>query len=263
MLYIFTDGQHKLIRWRFVVHGAIDGYSRNVLFIKCSTNNTAETVYKHFREAVGHYGLPSRIRIDRGGENVLVANHMLRFRGIERRSVLVGSSVHNQRIERLWRDSHRCSTSVFYQLFYFLEDHDLLNPLDEEQMFALHYVYLPKINKSLAIFCGTWNNHGLRTENGKTPRQLFTSGVLRLRHSGLTALDFFNTVPEHYGTGGEDIAVQPDNNEVVSVPVSAIQPNEEQLEELRRNVNPYDNTNDYGIEQYIQALDIIKSWSVM
>ena len=109
------DGHHKLIRWRLVTHCAIDGYSRLVVFIKCS--NKADTVYNLFLQAVGQYGLPSRIRCDQGRENVRVAQHMLHHRGVERRSVLVGSSVHNQRIERLWKDSHRCATSVFYQLF--------------------------------------------------------------------------------------------------------------------------------------------------
>ena len=31
------------IRWRFVIHAGIDGYSRMVVFIHCSTNNRAET----------------------------------------------------------------------------------------------------------------------------------------------------------------------------------------------------------------------------
>ncbi len=90
-----SDGQHKLIRWRIVVHGAIDGFSRLVLFLRGSTNNKAVTVFGHFLTAVGKYGLPSRIRMDQGGENVMVARHMLRHRGADRTSVLVGSSVHN------------------------------------------------------------------------------------------------------------------------------------------------------------------------
>ena len=55
-------------------------------------------MYNPFLKAVSQYGLPSRIRVDQGGEKVLVARHMLRYRGTDRRSVLVGSSVHNQRI---------------------------------------------------------------------------------------------------------------------------------------------------------------------
>lgn len=38
------DGNHKLIRWRFVVHGCIDGYSRTVVYLRCNTDNTSATV---------------------------------------------------------------------------------------------------------------------------------------------------------------------------------------------------------------------------
>ena len=93
--------------------------------------------------------MPSRIRCDQGRENIEVARHMLRYHSDQRRPVLVGSSVHNQRIERLWRDTHRCVTSIFYRLFYYLEENELLNPIDIIQLFALHYVYKPRINHSL------------------------------------------------------------------------------------------------------------------
>ncbi len=66
-MYSFTDGHHKLIRWRFVTHGAIDGYSRLVVYLKCSTNNMAGTVHDLFLGAVQQYGLPSRVRTDQGG----------------------------------------------------------------------------------------------------------------------------------------------------------------------------------------------------
>ena len=110
-----ADGHHKLIRWRTVTHGSIDaGFSRPVLFLQCSTNNRASTVYDLFPGAIGQYGLHSWVRTDDlGRENMQVAQHMLQNRGVNRRSIIVGSSVHNQRIERLWKDSHRCATSFF------------------------------------------------------------------------------------------------------------------------------------------------------
>ena len=71
------DGYHHLIRWKIVIHGAIDGFSRLITFLRVSNNNRAETVLFAFRSAVEYYGLPSRIRIDQGGENVLVSEYML------------------------------------------------------------------------------------------------------------------------------------------------------------------------------------------
>ena len=58
------DGYHKLIRWGFVVHGGIDGFSRRIMYLQCCTNNRATTVHHLFAEAVENYGLPSRVRAD-------------------------------------------------------------------------------------------------------------------------------------------------------------------------------------------------------
>ncbi|XP_047231291.1 uncharacterized protein LOC124874117 [Girardinichthys multiradiatus] len=38
------DGNHKLIRWRIVVHGGTDGFSRLIVYLSASTNNRAATV---------------------------------------------------------------------------------------------------------------------------------------------------------------------------------------------------------------------------
>lgn len=144
-MYIL-DGHHKLIRWRLVTHAAIDGYSRLIVFLHCSNNNKSSTVYKHFLKAVQQYGLPSRVKSDQGKENTMVAQHMLENRGINRGSMIVGSSVHNQRVERLWRDLHRCVTQIYYRLFYFLEYQGILNPVNEYHLFALHYVFMGRCN---------------------------------------------------------------------------------------------------------------------
>ena len=37
------DGNHKLIRWKLVEHGAMDGYRRMLMFLQCSNNNRSET----------------------------------------------------------------------------------------------------------------------------------------------------------------------------------------------------------------------------
>lgn len=98
-----VDTNHKLIRWNFIIAGGIDGFSRFVVFLKC-TNNKAETVYKCFRIGVDEYGTPVNVRSDQGMENYKIAEYMTETRGLSNAGMITGKSTHNQRIERLWRD---------------------------------------------------------------------------------------------------------------------------------------------------------------
>ena len=66
-------GNHKLIMWGFVIHGAIDGFSRNVVYLKCSTINMAAAILELFKNATNQFGIPSRVRADQGVENVDIA----------------------------------------------------------------------------------------------------------------------------------------------------------------------------------------------
>jgi hypothetical protein len=84
------DGQHGLIAFGIVIHGFIDGYSRLIPCLRASSNNRASTVLDVFKEGVVRNGLPSRVRGDRGGENVLVASYMETVRGTGRGSYLWG-----------------------------------------------------------------------------------------------------------------------------------------------------------------------------
>ena len=182
-----NDGILIMFRWRMVVHGAVDGYSRLVVYLHCSNNNRAETVFQLFQEAVNQHGLPSRLRTDKGGENVDDAMYMLQhpLRGTGRGSVITGSSTHNQRIERLWRDVFSGVLCLYYSLFYHLEDQGVLDPLNELDMLALHIVFLPRVNRHIQIWKEGWNNHHMRTAGGLSPIQQFVSGMLNIRGSDL------------------------------------------------------------------------------
>lgn len=133
---------------------------------------TAKTVIEFFANAVVEYGLPSRVRSDFGYENLFVAMMMNGLRGLNRGSHITGCSVHNQRIERLWVDVYEQVIDYYYNEFCKLEWDGVLDVSCMHDIFALHKVYLPSINKKLETFRNAWNNHQIRTADHKTPRQL-------------------------------------------------------------------------------------------
>jgi hypothetical protein len=144
------------------------------MYIKALTNNKSDSLLQIFREAVQKFGTPLRIRTDKGMENVKIADFILRQRGIG--SVLAGKSVHNQRIERLWRDVYDGVLGFYSELFSFMEDEGILDIMDPLHIFALHFVYLQRINVCLASWCEAWSTHRLRTARS-SPLRLWTAGI--------------------------------------------------------------------------------------
>lgn len=141
-------------------------------------------------------------------ENKRVAEHMLEHWGVDRGSMLTGSS-----------DMHQSVTKVFYRLFYYLEETKLLDPTNNIHIYSLHYVYVPRINLRLILFRNAWNKHGLRTEHALTPEQLFVAGALQLRNSRMVALDFFDNIQSNnYGVVEEGLEVDDNDDDAVVVP---------------------------------------------
>ena len=243
-----------------MTHGAVDGYSRLVLYLHCCNNNKASTVYELFLIAAQKFHLPSRVRCDQGLENVAVARHMIEKRGLERHSILVGNSTHNQRVERMWRDMHKCATILYYRLFYFMEQQELLNPLNKYHLWALHFVFLPRINKTLREFTQSWNHHPMRTTNHKSPNQLFTAGAILLQNSDIPGLDFFLEVDEYYGID-PDGPIPVDSDGHIDVPQSSVHFSERHMEILRGRINPCASSDNFGIDIYEQTLEIILSFN--
>ncbi|KAK2567899.1 hypothetical protein P5673_007789, partial [Acropora cervicornis] len=127
---------------KFVIHGCIDGFSRVITYLKCSSENTSAT-------AEHEWGLPSRVRGDMGVENGDVAFFMISqsAQGPGRGSFIAGRSMHN---------------SLFHDLFLSLEENHYLDIDNIDHLFCLHFVYKPLINRMLNSFSSSWMNHKIR-----------------------------------------------------------------------------------------------------
>mgnify|MGYP000073146047 CR=1 FL=1 len=176
------DGHHSLVSWGFVIHGAIDGYSCLITYLQCSTNNRRETVKELFLDAIQSFGLPTRVQTDQDGENVGVWQEMEQRRGPNRGSYLAGTSTHNQRIKRLWRDVFRCVAHIFYYTFQVMEENGLLNMDNPIQKSALQFVFLPRINRIITSFKTAWNYHPLRSEHNWSPQRIWSNGMVDIRN---------------------------------------------------------------------------------
>ena len=104
--------------------------------------------------------------------------HPLRSPG--RSTVIVGKSVHNQHIERMWRDVYEGVLGFYYTLFSHLESVNMLDPNNAQHLICLHSVYIPRINRYLQEWQEAWLKHHMRTEHNLSPEQLWTSGLLHL-----------------------------------------------------------------------------------
>lgn len=64
-------------------------------------------------------------------------------------------------------------TSVYYTLFYSMENDGILDPTSEVHIMLLHLVFVPRIQAHLDRFAEALRRRPLRTENNQTPLQLW------------------------------------------------------------------------------------------
>ena len=247
-----VDTNHKLVRWNFIIVGGIDGFSRLPVMLVCTNNNKADTLLSCFLGAVTEYGLPSRVRTDKGLENVRIADYMIEKRGSGRGSIISEQSTHNQRIERLWRDVFQGVLCYYYNLFYFLEDQSLLGPLNDQHIAALHNTYMQEINDKLNMWQQAWAKHRMRTTR-TSPMRLWIAGQAQ---NPIGVVDLPLDDLWEYGVEGHvdnDENNTEDVRPIFSPPLLILSENcMSELSSLEIN------SNNFRVEQYASALQIIE-----
>jgi hypothetical protein len=119
----------------------------------------------------------------------------------------VYSSLHNVRIEHLWRDVHKDSLEAFRQTFMYLEEVGLLDMENQVHCMCLYLVFRHRIQQSLDRTRDAWNHHKLRTEGNKTPIAIYKlsceTAITRGYWTGDPGDDVATALDPLYGFDGE------------------------------------------------------------
>lgn len=233
------DGCHKIIRWGFVIHACIDGYSRKVVYNRCADNNKHHNQLNLLKQAATQYGFPSHLRMDKGGENVSVAWLCLKIRGGNRSSFMALSSKNNVKIERYWRDNTRCALDHYRDAFREFEEMGLLDVECAVSMFLLHHLFMNRINLDIDRMTAVWNCHKTRTLGHTSPNAMCLLYKGRSYHQETTitemdeAMELFTT-----SRGVHAPAYSVPHVQVEPVHANVFTP--EQLLIIRRDIRPLD-----------------------
>ena len=182
------DGYDKLKPFGFAIHGAIDGFSRKILWLEVArSNNSPDSIATYFLNVVKELeGCPVRLITDLGTENGLAASMQCYFHDNPDAHRYV-SSPRNQRIEGWWSCYSRNRSTWWRNYFKDLESEGVLNSASELCMECLWYCYALVLKNDLNIVKEHWNSHSIR----------------KSRHNTVSGRpDSLFYLPEHHGAVG-------------------------------------------------------------
>ena len=169
-LFIVITGYDKLKPYGLPIHGAIDGYSRKILWLKVVRSNNSPIIPAElFLNCVQEVqGCPVLLRTDGGSENTLMAGAQCFFRQNDsdpfcgNNAHRKGTSPSNQRIESWWSVFRRGSSSYWIDFFKDLCNQGYLdrdNKLHKEFIWFCFSVVLQNFLDDVMLH---WNTHRIR-----------------------------------------------------------------------------------------------------
>ncbi|XP_028519094.1 uncharacterized protein LOC110252739 [Exaiptasia diaphana] len=148
------DGYDKLKPFGFCVHGAIDGYSRRIMWLEVGPSNSDPQITSHyFIDCIRQVdGVPRVIRGDCGSENFYIAaiqrylrkDHQDSMAGVK--SFLYSKSTANQRIEAWWSTLRKTNTNWWINYFKDMRDRGMYNSGDLIQSNCLQFCFMLYVN---------------------------------------------------------------------------------------------------------------------
>ena len=167
-----VDGYDKLKPYGFCIHGAIDGYSRRILWLEVSnSNNSSGVIAKYYLDALAYLGVCPRLpRCDRGSENakLSVLQPFFRYNDTDSfsdmKSFMYGKSVSNQRIESWWGILRKQGIQWWMCYFKDIQDTNAFDATNHVHVACMRYCFMELIQTELDRIVQHWNLHEIRSQ---------------------------------------------------------------------------------------------------
>ena len=154
------DGYDKPSRYGICIHGCVDGFSRNIIWLKAYHTNRNPRIIA----SIQAFNLCSRrVRADRGTENGHVEQMQMFLRRnhedlyTQDKRFIYGTSTHNQRTESIWGIVRRQGIQYWMNLFQKLTDNGQFDGgfLDKElaRFCSMDMVQVNELKMKLSLKC--------------------------------------------------------------------------------------------------------------
>ena len=174
-----NDGYNKIKPYGFAIHGAIDVYSRKIIWLKVlASNNNPKMIGTLYLTYVSQSKItPRLVRSTKASENIIIAGlqrSFLRSTNFANSSFRFGSSTANQRIESWWSIMRISRLNWWINFFKDLRDQGHFDASIACHVDVLRFSFLGLPQSELDETRELWNNHRIlevRNSEGPAGRQ--------------------------------------------------------------------------------------------